>query len=61
MLTDLILDMDLKEYYADSNGVTVENPKFLRIGEKVIKRSVRRVSRKERKVTKDGSFSFGKK
>jgi putative transposase len=38
--------MGLKEYYTDSNGVTVENPKFLRIGEKVLKRAVRRVSRK---------------
>ena len=46
--TTLGLDMGLKEYYTDSNGVTVENPKFLRIGEKVLKRSVRRVSRKVR-------------
>ncbi|WP_071188041.1 RNA-guided endonuclease TnpB family protein [Trichormus sp. NMC-1] len=40
------LDVGLKEYYTDSNGVMVENPKFLRIGEKVLKRSQRRVSRK---------------
>ena len=40
------LDVGLKEYYTDSNGVTVENPRFLRIGEKVLKRSQRRVSRK---------------
>ncbi|MTJ50099.1 RNA-guided endonuclease TnpB family protein [Dolichospermum sp. UHCC 0259] len=40
------LDVGLKEYYADSNGVMIENPKFLRIGEKVLKRSQRRVSRK---------------
>jgi putative transposase len=46
--TTIGLDMGLKEYYTDSNGVTVENPKFLRIGEKVLKRSVRRVSRKVR-------------
>jgi len=44
--TTIGLDMGLKEYYTDSNGVTVENPKFLRIGEKVLKRSARRVSRK---------------
>ena len=46
--TTIGLDIGLKEYYTDSNGVTVENPKFLRIGEKVLKRSVRRVSRKVR-------------
>ncbi|MBD0388168.1 MAG: transposase [Nostoc sp. C3-bin3] len=40
------LDVGLKQYYTDSNGVTVENPKFLRVGEKVLKRSQRRVSRK---------------
>ncbi|MEH1787570.1 MAG: transposase [Nostoc sp.] len=40
------LDVGLKEYYTDSNGVMIENPKFLRIGEKVLKRSQRRVSRK---------------
>ena len=40
------LDVGLKEYYTDSNGVTIENPKFLRQGEKVLKRSHRRVYRK---------------
>jgi putative transposase len=40
------LDVGLKEYYTDSNGVMVENPKFLRKSEKVLKRSCRRVSRK---------------
>jgi putative transposase len=40
------LDVGLKEYYTDSNGVMIENPKFLRIGEKVLKRSQRRISRK---------------
>jgi putative transposase len=40
------LDVGLKEYYTDSHGVMVENPKFLRIGQKVLKRSQRRVSRK---------------
>jgi putative transposase len=40
------LDVGLKEYYTDSNGVTVENPRFLRKGELVLKRSQRRVSRK---------------
>ena len=40
------LDVGLKEYYTDSDGTMVENPKFLRVGEKVLKRSQRRVSRK---------------
>jgi putative transposase len=40
------LDMGLKEYYTDSNGTMVENPRFLRKGEKILKRSGRRVSRK---------------
>ena len=37
------LDVGLKEYYTDSNGTMVENPKFLRIGEKVLKRQGRRL------------------
>ncbi|HYX17396.1 MAG TPA: transposase [Nostoc sp.] len=40
------LDVGLKEYYTDSDGTIVANPKFLRTGEKVLKRSQRRVSRK---------------
>jgi putative transposase len=40
------LDVGLKDYYTDSDGVVVENPKFLRKGEKVLKRAQRRVSRK---------------
>jgi putative transposase len=40
------LDVGLKEYYTDSNGLTVENPKFLRQAEKILKRSQRSVSRK---------------
>ncbi|HEY9850803.1 MAG TPA: transposase, partial [Leptolyngbyaceae cyanobacterium] len=40
------LDVGVKEYYTDSNGVRLANPKFLRSGEKVLKRSQRRVSRK---------------
>ena len=40
------LDVGLKEYYTDSNGVMIENPKFIRQGEKILKRSQRRVSRK---------------
>ena len=40
------LDMGLKEFYTDSNGVMVENPRFLRQGETKLKRSQRLVSRK---------------
>ena len=40
------LDVGLKEYYTDSDGVMIENPKFLRKGEVVLKRSQRRVSRR---------------
>jgi putative transposase len=40
------LDVGLKEYYTDSGGTMVENPKFLRVGEKVLKRLGRRVSRR---------------
>ncbi|AFZ13308.1 transposase, IS605 OrfB family [Crinalium epipsammum PCC 9333] len=40
------LDVGLNSFYTDSNGETVENPRFLRRGEKILKRSQRRVSRK---------------
>ena len=40
------LDVGLKEFYTDSNGAQVENPRFLRKGEIALKRSQRRVSRK---------------
>jgi putative transposase len=40
------LDVGFQEYYTDSNGVTVDNPRFLSQGEKVLKRSGRKVSRK---------------
>jgi len=44
--TTIGLDVGLKEYYTDSNGTRVENPRFLRKCEKVLKRAQRRVSRK---------------
>jgi putative transposase len=53
--TTIGLDVGLKEYYTDSNGTMVENPRFLIKGEKVLKRSGRRVSRKVR-----GSRNRGK-
>jgi putative transposase len=45
------LDVGLKEFYTDSNGERVPNPKFLRRGEARLKRAQRLVSRK----VKDGS------
>ncbi|MCY7273845.1 MAG: transposase [Phormidesmis sp. CAN_BIN44] len=44
--TSIGLDVGLKEYYTDSEGVMIENSQFLRQGETVLKRSQRRVSRK---------------
>ncbi len=44
--TSIGLDVGLKEYYTDSEGVMIDNPKFLRIGETTLKRSQKRVSRK---------------
>jgi putative transposase len=40
------LDVGLKEFYTDSDGAMIENPRFLRKTEKVLKRSQRRVSKK---------------
>jgi putative transposase len=40
------LDVGLKEFYTDSNGEMVENPRFLRKGEQVLRESQRGVSRK---------------
>lgn len=49
------LDVGLNSFYTDSNGEAVENPRFLRKGEKVLQRSQRRVSRKVK-----GSSNRGK-
>uniref|UniRef100_UPI00257B50A7 RNA-guided endonuclease InsQ/TnpB family protein n=1 Tax=Candidatus Cyanaurora vandensis TaxID=2714958 RepID=UPI00257B50A7 len=40
------LDMGLESFYTDSNGVKVENPRYLRKAEKQLKRAQRRLSRK---------------
>ncbi len=40
------LDVGLKEFYTDSNGIAVENPRFLRKGERRLKKSQRRVSKR---------------
>lgn len=43
------IDMGLKEFYTDSNGTTVHNPRFLRKAEKKLKRLHRRLSRTQKK------------
>jgi putative transposase len=40
------LDVGLKEFYTDSDGLLVGNPRFLRKSEKTLKRSQRRVAKK---------------
>ena len=40
------LDVGLKEFYTDSNGVAVENPRFLRKSERRLKKAQRRVSKR---------------
>ncbi|MBW4489261.1 MAG: transposase [Trichocoleus desertorum ATA4-8-CV12] len=40
------LDVGLKEFYTDSNGVMVENPRFLRKSERRLKQAQRRVSKR---------------
>lgn len=42
------LDVGIKEFYTDSNGHSVSNPRFLRKAEKRIKRAQRLVSRKKK-------------
>ena len=40
------LDVGLKEFYTDSNGIAVENSRFLRKGERRLKKAQRRVSKR---------------
>jgi len=40
------LDVGLKEFYTDSNGIAVDNPRFLRKGERRLKKAQRRVSKR---------------
>lgn len=42
------IDVGLKEFYTDSNGNTVANPRFLRKAEKKLKRVHRRLSRTQK-------------
>jgi putative transposase len=46
------IDVGLNHFYTDSEGNTVDNPRFLRKGEKAIKKAQRRLSRKQK-----GSFN----
>ncbi|MBV9390035.1 MAG: transposase [Chroococcidiopsidaceae cyanobacterium CP_BM_ER_R8_30] len=46
------IDLGLKEFYTDSEGVTVENPRFLRKSERRLKMLQRRVSKKHIKGKK---------
>ncbi len=43
------IDVGLKSYYTDSDGSTVENPRYFRKAEKRLKRLHRRLSRKKKK------------
>jgi putative transposase len=43
------IDVGLKAYYTDSDGKTVENPRYLRKAEKRLKRLQRELSRKQKK------------
>ncbi|HLJ33148.1 MAG TPA: transposase [Ktedonobacteraceae bacterium] len=47
--TQVGIDVGLKEFYTDSNGKTVANPRFLRKAEKKLKRLHRQVSRTHKK------------
>jgi len=40
------LDVGLNDFYTDSNAVTVENPRFLRKGQRRLKQAQRRVSKR---------------
>ena len=42
------IDVGLKEFYTDSNGNRVDNPKYLEKSEKKLKREQRRLSRKQK-------------
>ena len=49
------LDVGLLHFYTDSDGNTIENPRYLRTSERALKRTQRRLSRK-----KKGSLNRGK-
>ena len=43
------LDVGLIDFYTDSKGETVDNPRFLRHGEKRLKKAQKRLSRRVKK------------
>jgi len=43
------LDVGLNDFYTDSNGKTVDNPRFLRKGEQRLKKAQKRVSKRVKK------------
>ena len=43
------IDVGLKAFYTDSDGKTVDNPRYLRAAEKRLKRLHRRVSKKQKR------------
>jgi putative transposase len=49
------IDLGLKEFYTDSDGNTVENPRYLRKSERRLKRLQRRVSKKPTKGKKQSN------
>jgi putative transposase len=53
----VVIDLGLKVFYADSDGQTVENPRFLRTAERRIKRLQRQVPRKYDKARKKAKQS----
>jgi putative transposase len=53
------IDVGLKAYYTDSDGNTVENPRYLRKAEQRLKRLHRRLSRKHKGQPQEGQKTPG--
>lgn len=49
------IDLGLKEFYTDSNGNTVENPRFLRKTERRLRKAQRRLSKRYKKGQKQSA------
>jgi len=49
------IDLGLKELYTDSNGNTVENPRFLSSSQKRLRKAQRRLSKRHRKGQKQSN------
>ncbi len=52
------IDMGIKTFYTDSNGLEVENPQFSRTNEQKLKRAQRLVSRKVKRSKNRGKARF---